>query len=45
MAGAGNVYRHDYELILDKAVWDTVHESLQPLLTVVDAELRRLPGG
>jgi uncharacterized protein with HEPN domain len=21
MAGAGNVYRHDYELIVDKAVW------------------------
>ena len=32
MAGAGNVYRHDYELILDKAVWDTVHESLEPCL-------------
>jgi len=45
MAGAGNVYRHDYELVLDKAVWDTVHESLQPLLTVVDEELRYLEGG
>lgn len=42
MAGAGNVYRHDYELILDKAVWDTVHESLEPLLAVVEQELRRL---
>jgi len=45
MAGAGNVYRHDYELILDKAIWDTVHESLEPLLGVVQEELRRLAGG
>ena len=42
MAGAGNVYRHDYELIVDKAVWDTVHESLLPLLAVVEEELRSL---
>jgi uncharacterized protein with HEPN domain len=42
MAGAGNVYRHDYELIIDKAVWDTVHESLPPLLAVVKEELRSL---
>jgi uncharacterized protein with HEPN domain len=42
MAGAGNVYRHDYELIVDKAVWDTAHGSLPPLLAVVDEELRRL---
>jgi uncharacterized protein with HEPN domain len=42
MAGAGNVYRHDYELIVDKAVWDTVHESLPPLLAVVEKELRSL---
>jgi len=44
MAGAGNVYRHDYELILDRAVWDTVQGSLRPLLAVVDEELRRLEG-
>jgi uncharacterized protein with HEPN domain len=41
MAGAGNVYRHEYERVLDRAVWDTVHESLRPLLTVVEEELRR----
>ncbi len=45
MAGAGNVYRHDYELVLDRAVWDTVHGSLAPLLIVVEEELRRLEGG
>lgn len=44
MAGAGNVYRHDYELILDRAVWETVHGSLKPLLAVVEEELRRLEG-
>lgn len=44
MAGAGNVYRHDYELILDRAVWDTVQESLRPLLAVVEEELSRLGG-
>jgi len=42
MAGAGNVYRHNYELVLDKAVWDTVHASLRPLLAVVEEELRGL---
>ena len=44
MAGAGNVYRHEYERVLDKAVWDTVHGSLPPLLIVVEEELRRLEG-
>jgi uncharacterized protein with HEPN domain len=44
MAGAGNVYRHEYELILDRAVWDTVQSSLRPLLAVVEEELRRLEG-
>lgn len=44
MAGAGNVYRHDYELILDRAVWDTVQGSLKPLLTIVEQELRQLEG-
>jgi len=42
MAGAGNVYRHDYEFVLDRAVWDTVQESLRPLLAVVEEEIRRL---
>ncbi len=45
MAGAGNIYRHDYELVLDKAVWDTVHSSLEPLLDVVEEELSQLDGG
>lgn len=44
MAGAGNVYRHEYERILDRAVWDTTQESLEPLLEVVEEALRRLTG-
>jgi uncharacterized protein with HEPN domain len=42
MAGAGNVYRHDYERVLDRGVWDTVKDSLKPLLVVVEEELWRL---
>ena len=38
MAGAGNVYRHEYELIVDRAIWDTVQGNLKPLLAVVDED-------
>jgi uncharacterized protein with HEPN domain len=41
MAGAGNVYRHDYEDVADDMVWQTVQDSLGRLLTVVDDELQR----
>lgn len=30
MAGAGNVYRHDYEDVAAKLVWDTVQLALPP---------------
>ena len=39
IAGAGNIYRHDYEDVLQQRVWNTVHEALPPLLIVVEAEL------
>ncbi len=42
MAGAGNVYRHDYENVAARFVWETVQLALPPLLTVVEDELRRL---
>ena len=42
IAGAGNIYRHDYEDVLDQIVWRTVHEGLKPLAEAVQAELRRL---
>ena len=41
MAGAGNVYRHDYEDVADDMVWRTVQDSLGHLLTVVGDELQR----
>jgi uncharacterized protein with HEPN domain len=42
MAGAGNVYRHDYEDVAANYVWDTVQISLPPLRAVVEQELRQL---
>ena len=39
MAGAGNVYRHDYEDVAAKLVWDTVQLALPPLRQVVAREL------
>ena len=42
MAGAGNVYRHDYEDVAANFVWDTVQISLPPLRAAVEQELRRL---
>lgn len=39
MAGAGNVYRHDYEDVAAQDVWDTVRIALPPLRAVVEQEL------
>ncbi len=39
IAGAGNIYRHEYDNVLETYVWTTVMESLQPLLLIVDHEL------
>jgi uncharacterized protein with HEPN domain len=39
MAGAGNVYRHNYEDVAAQYVWETVQLSLPPLRAVVVAEL------
>ena len=41
MAGAGNIYRHDYEDVAAEFVWETVQRALPPLRVVVEAELRR----
>jgi len=41
MAGAGNVYRHDYEDVRRSLVWGTVRERLPALLEVVELELVR----
>ncbi|MGF6310629.1 uncharacterized protein with HEPN domain [Bradyrhizobium sp. i1.8.4] len=42
MAGAGNVYRHDYEDVAAQFVWDTVEQALPPLRAVVEQEIARL---
>ena len=39
VAGAGNIYRHDYEDVAAQRVWDTVQLALPPLRTVVEREL------
>jgi uncharacterized protein with HEPN domain len=39
MAGAGNIYRHDYEDVVAKRVWETVQLALPPLKIVVEQEL------
>ena len=42
VAGAGNVYRHDYEDVRQRAVWNTAQKRLPPLLAAVEQELRQL---
>jgi uncharacterized protein with HEPN domain len=42
MAGAGNVYRHDYEDVAAQFVWDTVQRALPFLREVVELEIARL---
>ena len=39
MAGAGNIYRHDYEDVAEQHVWDTVQIDLPPLRAVITQEL------
>jgi uncharacterized protein with HEPN domain len=41
IAGAGNVYRHDYEDVAAQFVWDTVQHALPPLRAVIEQELAR----
>ena len=42
MAAAGNVYRHEYEDVAAKLVWDTVQLALPPLRDVVGREIAAL---
>jgi uncharacterized protein with HEPN domain len=41
MAGAGNVYRHDYEDVAAEFVWETIERALPPLRAVIEIELER----
>ena len=45
IAGAGNVYRHDYEDVAAKLVWDTVQVALPALQAVIAQEIERLGSG
>jgi len=40
MAGAGNIYRHDYEDVLPTILWTTVKDHLQELEDALRAEGR-----
>lgn len=42
VAGSGNIYRHSYEDVLERVVWDTVHKALGPLEKAVREELDKL---
>jgi uncharacterized protein with HEPN domain len=42
IASAGNVYRHEYEEIVAKLVWDTVQLALPGLQAVIAQEIERL---
>ena len=39
IAGAGNVYRHDYEDVLASILWNTVHHQLDGLERAAKGEL------
>jgi uncharacterized protein with HEPN domain len=39
MAAAGNVYRHEYEDVAVRGVWDTLRHHLPPLRAAIEQEL------
>jgi uncharacterized protein with HEPN domain len=41
IAGAGNIYRHNYHEVLHEVIWRTVRESLPALRAVVANEISR----
>ncbi|KRQ11665.1 hypothetical protein AOQ71_17400 [Bradyrhizobium manausense] len=41
MAAAGNVYRHNYEDVAARLVWETVQQDLPSLRAAVEDELAR----
>jgi uncharacterized protein with HEPN domain len=43
MAGAGNIYRHEYEDVAARLLRDTVQIALPPLREVVAQELAGIP--
>jgi uncharacterized protein with HEPN domain len=45
IAGAGSVYRHSYEDVLEQILWQTLKHGLDALKTAAEAELRHLESG
>jgi uncharacterized protein with HEPN domain len=39
MAGAGNVYRHEYEDVQQRLVWGTLQKRFPALLAAIEQEL------
>lgn len=39
MAAAGNIYRHEYDVVETELVWETVQKALPPLRAIIDIEL------
>jgi len=42
IAGAGNIYRRDYEDVLEESIWHTIQNALWSLRAVVEHELATL---
>jgi uncharacterized protein with HEPN domain len=42
IAGAGNIYRHDYEDVAAHYLWDTVQLALPPLRVIIQDEIEKL---
>jgi uncharacterized protein with HEPN domain len=40
IAGAGNIYRHEYEEVSPRVIWDTVQLALPPLRAAIAGEMR-----
>jgi hypothetical protein len=39
--GAGNIYRHNYDAVVEHLVWRTVSEDMIPMITFAETELGR----
>jgi uncharacterized protein with HEPN domain len=42
VAAAGNIYRHEYEGVDEKLIWQTIQHGLEPLEKAVRSELEAL---
>lgn len=40
--GVGNIYRHDYDNVAEKQVWQTVREGVPALLAAIAEEIERM---